>query len=236
MAIALALALASGGCVSHVFRAAEPACVLRVGLDARQDDLVLVEVVHGLYPKHLALAVLGVPHGWQTAPASRRADGLLALDAPLPLRLVSRDDGTADLRMLRLGWCNTTRWPLDARVEHGLLLASDLPAAMRRGYHLVNLRRADGSVDLELHGIDAADQVRVLGEVALPAEWTPRELSGVEKVLLVPPLAVLNLAMVPIGAAGFVLLIPFGALHYAFGDEPVDPPHWVLKAVKSPGR
>jgi hypothetical protein len=236
LAIALVLSWSGGGCVSHVFRAAEPACVLRTGLDAQQDDLVLVEIVHGIYPRYVAHAVVGVSQGWQTAPASPRADGLLALDAPRSLRLVSRDEESTDLRLLRFAWRDTTRWSQEDRVEQCLLLAADLPTADRRSYRIVNLRRADGRVDLELHGVDATGGMRVLGEVALPADWTPRELSGFEQVLLVPPLAVLNAAMVPVTAVSLVLLIPFGSLHYLFGDEPVDPPHWVQPRTTSPDR
>ena len=220
---AFLLTLTSASCVTHLYRLGEPAAVERVGLDAEADDLLLVDVVHGLFPRHQESLVLAVPHGWETAAVTQRTDGHLELAAPLVLRW-SR---VATDRELLFSRRNTDRWSTEARARHRLLRSDELPQEATRTYAVQNLRRADGSIDLELHarcGTDAAS--RVLGTVPLPADLTPAEPSTLTTVLLTPPLAVIDVAWVPITAAGFVVLIPFGSLGYLFASEPEDLEPW----------
>jgi len=216
--LAAVLGIACSSCVTHVFRHAEPARVERVGLDATDDDLVMLQVVHGLYPRHKMDFVVAVPHGWEHAACTPRDDGRDALTAPLALRCVE----AASERERRIVRRDTTRWPADARALHRLLGPQDLPPDARRNYVVVNLRRPDGAVDVELRvrrGTDTRELV--LGRFTLPAECTPRELSTLSVCLLTPPLAVVDAVWITASAASAVLLLPFGS-YQLFAAEPVD--------------
>lgn len=204
--------LAAPACVAQIPRLDEPARVQRIGLDRTEDDLVLVEVVHGVLPANTEEFLLRVPHDWQSAPVRRREDGRAVLDPPLPLAF--GDPGLESPRREILFFHRDTySWSAEGRARHRLLMKRELPREERREYEVANLRREDGSVDVEVrarHG--ASSEERVLAVLRLPPDLTPPELSGTQKLALGVPLALVDAAWIPICAASFVVLIPFGSL------------------------
>jgi len=215
----LLAALCCTSCVTNLFRFHEPAQVERVGLDAHDDDLVLIQVVYGLYPRHQAMRLLAIPHGWEAAAAAARDDDRLVLATPLAMQFAGSGSSPRADRFVRR---NTYRWSAEARSRNGLLMADEVAADERRIYTVGNRRRADGSVDLELRGSHGAGIERVLAVLPLPDELTPPELSTPVGVMLAPPLAVLDIALIPVCAVCFVALIPFGAIQMAFPAERED--------------
>ena len=215
---AFVLLALNAACVTHVFRHAAPACVARQGLDTVEDDLVLVNVVHGLFADDDQEFVISIPQGWHDAPVERRGDGCLVQTPPLALRLTPADSREVPDRQLRFAFRDTRSWSSETRARHLLVEPDEMEPAQRREYEIVNVRRSDGGVDIELRGHRADGQIRVLGTTGLPPEVTPRELSTAEIVLLTPPLAVIDAAWVPITVASFVLLIPFGILAHWGSD------------------
>ncbi len=224
--LALQCLLLCPSCVTHVFRLDDPAEVQRTGLDPIEDDLVLVHVVHGLFPRQQDTLLLAIPHGWGTAEVETGDEGLDTIQPALSLSFRVDHDASAPPRELRFRARDTRKWSTETRAKHQLLLAEDLPESERRSYEIINLRRADGSIDLEMRGRLGTHPVRVLGRITLPENVTGRALSIPEKVLLTPTLGAIDLAWIPITAASFIVLIPFGSLSYLLQEESDALPHW----------
>lgn len=196
----LAAGLASG-CVTHLSRFSEPARLESVALGAstESDDLLVVDVVWGIFPKHRRHILVVVPRG--------------AGDEP-PRLLGMREDLTPR-EMAFLG--NTTeRWTRARRVEEDLALPKDVDANARRDYAIRNVRDPSGAVDLVIQRT-AEGATREIGSVRLPPDRTPPEVAEGWLWLAAPPLAAIDLAWIPITAASFVLLLPFGS--WAFVDD-----------------
>ena len=193
IAVAPALAVLSG-CATHLLRFDEPARQEDVALSARADepDLVLLDVVGGVLPKDAEKAIVEIS----------RADG-----APLLLVVRGKDLTERERRFVSR---KPSAWTRAVRAERNLLVAADLAEGERRDYRVRCVPATSGGFELVVARTLPAPAVE-LGRLRLPEALTPPELSGAERIALGIPLAVLDLAWIPICAVSFVMLLPFGS-------------------------
>lgn len=206
------------GCVTSLPRYDEPARIEGVALGARDGDadLVVLDVVWSVLPadeEHILLVIpreAGAPLELQLKPSGPTE----------PLEPGFEPSGTPEQRRRDLFLeRDIRRWNAERRAREDLLMPDDLPPDARRTYALRNVRRGDERIELvvERRRGDAREEA---GRIELPSKMTPRSMSSGTKWLLGVPLAVVDVAWVPVSIASFVLLLPFGS--YAMLDASDD--------------
>jgi hypothetical protein len=221
-AVALA-AMALSSCASMplcsylVLRLDDPIAVCYAGLDPDEPDLLAVDVVTGVVPRCLLRRQLAVPHGWEHAPTVARADGSLALAAPMVLPL---HKGEASWRERLFQRRRIERWPAEQRAAQKLRLADDLPATEQRAYRVGVATTDEGARTFELFACSGDGDERMIATVTMPPELLPPELSFGTKAVVLPPLLAVDAVLV----AGAVVCVPI-AVPLAWltsSPEPVD--------------
>lgn len=204
-ALSILLALSAASCATRLPRFAEPARLESIALGASADvpDLLLVDVAWGFAPISQALFVLRVP------PSGRVAE---------PVDVKTLQARELDERERRFTGNTTESWSTEQRLKEELGLPKDFAPAVRRNYVLKNHRDASGAFDVEIErrtqGADGARAVESVARFRLPEEMTPPDVSPVWLWLAAVPLAVVDIAWIPICAVSFVLLLPFGSYLY----------------------
>lgn len=192
------LALATAGCVTNLPRYDKPARIEAVALGAggETSDLIVIDVVWSYRPKDTANLLLVVSRD---------------RDAAAPLELRQSDPSPRE----KVFWQRKVeRWSAEGRARADLRLPSEVPPDQRRDYSLRNVRDPSGGFDLEV--TRTRDGVREkLGSVRLPEEYTPARVAKGWRYAAAVPMAAIDLAWIPITAASFVALIPFGSIEAA---------------------
>jgi hypothetical protein len=197
--------LACGGCVTSLPRYHEPARIEAVALGAEPatPDLIVIDLVWSLRPRDQEELLIEIP----------RDDA----DART-LRLRGAGDPELGERAKTFLRHRTETWTRERRAEADLRTASDLGAGERREYELENVRIAKDAIDLVV--TRRADGGRVhVGTARLPKERTPPPLSPVSCGVFTVLLGAVDLVWIPVSAASFVALIPFGSLAALAPDD-----------------
>jgi hypothetical protein len=113
----------------------------------------------------------------------------------------------------------TELWSYSDRRERQLLRSDDMLPAVRRSYRVVHAKDADGALRCYLFARAGAADERRIGTVELTGNLAPSELSMGSKVLLYPPLALLDLYLWAVGIVFAPIVIP---LSCAGGRGPID--------------
>jgi hypothetical protein len=189
------LALATAGCVTNLPRYDKPARIEAVALGAggETSDLIVIDVVWSYKPKDTTDLLLVIPRD---------------RDAAAPLELRQSDPSPRE----KLFWQRKVeRWSAEGRARADLRLPSEVPPDQRRDYSLRNVRDPSGGFDLEVTRTREGVREK-LGSVRLPAEYTPARVAKGWRCAAAVPMAAIDLAWIPITAASFVALIPFGSI------------------------
>lgn len=204
-------------CSYLVLRLDDPLEVSYAGLDPHEPDLVAIDVVTGVVPRCFLRRQLAVPHGWENASTVVRTDGSLALAEPMVLRLYK---GEAEWRERLFQRRRIERWDADRRADEKLSLAADLAVEQRRSFRIAVATTDAGARTFELLARSGEEAERMIATIRVPADLTPPELSFGTKALVLPPLVVLDAAMV----AGGIVVAPFvlPLMWIKSGPEPVD--------------
>jgi hypothetical protein len=202
---AIVLMLACAGCVSSLPRYHEPARIEAVALGAEPvtSDLIVIDVVWSIRPRDQEELLIEIPRdGAETT----------------VLRLRGEADPELGERARTFLERRTETWTPERRAAVDLRSASDVPAGERREYELENVRRAKDVIDLVV--TRRADGGRVhVGTARLPKERTPPPLSPVSCGVFTVLLGAVDLVWIPVSAASFVALIPFGSLAVLAPDD-----------------
>lgn len=195
-------AFSAASCATRLPRFAEPARLesIALGTTPGVPDLLLVDVAWGWAPVSQETLVLRVP------PSGRVAE-------PVDVKALRAQE--LDERARRFTGYTTESWSQAERLKEELGLPADFAPALRRNYVLRNHRDTSGAFEVEIErrtqGADGARAVERVAQFRLPADMTPADVAPVWLWCAAVPLAIIDIAWIPISAASFVLLLPFGS-------------------------
>jgi hypothetical protein len=208
IALTTCLVFSATSCATRLPRFEEPARLESIALGTTEGvpDLLLVDIAWGFAPISQAMLVLRVP------PSGRVAE-------PVDVKALQAQE--LDQRAQRFTGYTTESWSREQRLKEELGLPKDFAPAVRRNYAIRNHRDESGAFDIEIErrtqGADGARVVERVTRFRLPEEMTPADVAPVWLWCAAVPLAIVDLAWIPISAASFVLLLPFGS--YLLLDE-----------------